>query len=362
MRLEDELEEEIRSKNKSKMYITGILTASFFVLFVLIVVLITNPDKFGKKKTVNKPETETETKDDFGGLISGSSLVSDDLDIWEEYKETESATEAIAEPEPEASSEEEKKDENANKTKIVHADGTEEWVQINKYIAANEYDNSFFTMGNGRMAYYEDGRKVSFTGINVTGYKDYIDFHELKDDGVDFVMLRLGQRGYTTGTLQVDTTFYDYYNEAQNAGLDVGVTFYSQAVSLEEAVEEADFVVESLKDISITYPVVFDMEAISFDDARTDALSKEQKTQIAKAFLEEIEKNGYIGCLYGNKEWLLSKLNFVVLSDFDIWYKEAEEIPDFPYRYHMWQYGKGDVTGISGDADLIISMVDYSVK
>lgn len=366
MKLEDEFFEEDISKKNINFWLIGALSVSGFVLLILLVVVLTNPDRFSGHPVI---PSSTETASDIadptvGGLVSGSTLVSGDLDIWEEYQteDENSLEEDLSESSTEETSSEEDKSENGTKVKVVHSDGKEEWIQINKYIPQNEFDDSFFTMGNGRLSYFVDGRDISTTGLNISGSRDYIDFHELKEDGIDFVMLRLGQRGYTTGTLQVDENFYDYITNAQNAGLDVGVTFYSQAVNTEEAVEEAEFVIDVLKDYKITYPVAYDMEVISWDDARTDSIQKEQKTQIAKAFLERIESEGYIGTLYGDKEWLLTKLNFVSLSNFDVWYSEEEDLPDFPYRFHMWEYGKGEVTGMSDLGKLTICLVDYSVK
>lgn len=176
-------------------------------------------------------------------------------------------------------------------------------------------------------------------------------------------MIRVGARGYSTGQITLDENFDDNIIRAQEAGLDVGVYFYSQAVTEEEAIEEANFVLEHIQNYQVTYPVAFWMENISNDKARIDELSKNDKTTIARAFLNTVKDAGYMPMVYGTKEWLIKDVDLSKLSDYDIWLSQNGDVPDYPYRFSMWQYSStGDIDGISGYADLNITFIDYSAK
>ena len=143
----------------------------------------------------------------------------------------------------------------------------------------------------------------------------------------------------------------------------VGLYFFSQAVTVEEAIEEANFVIARIGEHKISYPIAFDMEFIENDNARIETLTRTEKTDIALAFLQRIEEAGYVGMLYGNKEWLLKRVELHRFEDYDIWLTQEEDIPDYPYIYSMWQYTRqGEVYGIEGYVDLNISFIDYSAR
>ena len=130
-----------------------------------------------------------------------------------------------------------------------------------------------------------------------------------------------------------------------------------------EAVEEANFVISKIGEHKITYPIAFDMEFIANDNSRIETLTRNEKTNIALAFLNRIEEAGYTGMLYGNKEWLLKRIDLSKFEKYDIWLSQEEDIPDYPYTYSMWQYTRqGEVYGIDGYVDLNISFIDYSAR
>ena len=213
------------------------------------------------------------------------------------------------------------------------------------------------------MKYHEEGNLVSFVGADISKNQDYVDFVELKKAGVDYVMLRVGARGYGSGQLVLDEYFADNIRRASDAGLEIGVYFSSQAITTDEAVEEANMVLENIRDYSITYPVAFRMESVENDASRIDSLSKSEKTEIARAFLDAVQNAGYKPMLYGNKEWLLKQIDLSKLTSYDIWLSQEEDIPDYPYRFTMWQYTKkASIDGIAGNASLNISFIDYSEK
>lgn len=151
---------------------------------------------------------------------------------------------------------------------------------------------------------------------------------------------------------------------AQAAGLDVGVYFFSQAVSEAEAVEEADFCFDILAEAGITdasqldMPVVFDPESILHDDSRTDNVSGEQFTKNCIAFCNEVESRGFDSMIYANTTWEAYMLDLGKLHDYPIWYADYAQEVQSPYDYVMWQYSeKGEVPGIDGPVDLNIQYI-----
>ena len=248
-------------------------------------------------------------------------------------------------------------------TLLTYADGTEEWVLINPYLEQNTYDYTNLQMKGDKMSYYDNGRDISYLGLDLSKYNGDVDFTAVKSEGIDFVMIRLGSRGYGSGQITLDEKFEENITKAIGAGLEVGVYFFSQAVTAEEAVEESNFIVQTLANYKITYPVVFDMEYVQNDKARIEALSRDEKTAVAKAFLQNTKVAGYQPMIYGAKEWLIREIDLTKLTEYDIWLSQQKEIPDYPYKFQMWQYSlKGKIGGVNGDVGLNISFVDYSEK
>lgn len=248
-------------------------------------------------------------------------------------------------------------------TLLTYADGTEEWVLINPYLEQNTYDYTNLQMKADKMSYYDNGRSVSYLGADLSKYNGEVDFAALKEEGIDFVMIRLGARGYGSGQIALDEKFEEYITKATGAGLEVGVYFFSQAITAEEAVEESNFIVQTLANYKITYPIAFDMEYVQNDKARVEALSREEKTAVAKAFLQNTKVAGYHPMIYGTKEWLIREIDLTKLTEYDIWLSQQKDIPDYPYKFQMWQYTlEGKTGGVNGDVGLNISFVDYSEK
>lgn len=248
-------------------------------------------------------------------------------------------------------------------TLVKGRDGSEEWVLINPYLEQNTYDFSNLSWKNKKMVYNEDGRQTSYVGVDLSKHNNTVDFVSMKASGVDFVMLRVGSRGYGSGQIMPDEKFVEYITQATQAGLQIGVYFYSQAITKDEAIEEANFVIQNLANYTLTYPVAFDMEYANNDSARIDVLTREEKTTIAKTFLKTIKEAGYKPMIYGTKEWLLKEIDLTKLTEYDIWLSQQENEPDYPYQFQMWQYSlSGTVSGVTGTVDMNISFVDYSEK
>ncbi len=175
-------------------------------------------------------------------------------------------------------------------------------------------------------------------------------------------MVRVGYRSYGGGEIKLDDSFAKNLSGASEAGIKTGVYFFSQAVSTDEAIEEADAILDAIKPFDITYPVVFDWEIIYDDKARTDNVPVETLTDSCIAFCERIKSAGYTPMIYQNKRTTLFKLDLPRLQDYDFWLAEYnDEGPSYYYDIDMWQYScKGTVPGISGEVDLNISFKDYS--
>lgn len=364
MRLPDDYEDQSKM---TPTVVSAIVAVTLFVTFILIVVLLLNNNRRPNRVVVPAQEAELSstsvseypnTKD----LISDSKLSPDDLDFWDMYP-PKKEEEIKAEKETPKEIIENDPSTDGKHTLIQYADGKEEWLLINPYLPKNDYDYTKLVCQSELMKYYVEGKQVSFVGADISKYQDYVDFVKLKKAGVDFVMLRVGARGYGSGQLVTDEYFADNIKRASDAGLKIGVYFFSQAISEDEAVEEANLVLENIKDYQVTYPIAFDMEYVENDTARVEALSKAEKTTVTKAFLDTVKNAGYIPMIYGNKEWLLKRIDLSKLTAYDIWLSQQTDVPDYPYQFTMWQYSNtGNIEGIAGFANLDISFIDYSEK
>lgn len=343
------------------------LGVSFFVLMILVLVVTMNLDKKPAKQNnvVKQEEIAEETSEEQKGHEIGGDLVAGDLDFWDMYpvKAEPEIEEVKAEEIPEEEEAEEDPSKDGKHVEIEKPDGTTEWIEINPEWKKNTYDFSNLVSKNDLLHYYADGKQVSYLGVDLSKYQKEVDFAAIQKEGIDFCMLRVGARGYETGVLQEDEKYQEYMKGAADVNMPVGLYFFSQAVTETEAIEEADFVISRIGEYKISYPIAFDMEFIENDTSRVETLTKTEKTNIALAFLERIETAGFTGMLYGNKEWLLTRIDLSKFDKYDIWLTEEESIPDYPYVYSMWQYTRqGEVYGIDGYVDLNISFVDYSAR
>jgi GH25 family lysozyme M1 (1,4-beta-N-acetylmuramidase) len=234
-------------------------------------------------------------------------------------------------------------------------------VPLSNKIPRLSYQPENFIQSNGKLEYLEQGVKKSIHGIDVSKYQGNIDWKKVKDSGVEFAILRLGFRGFNEGTLEIDPYFIQNIKEATKAGVSVGVYFFSQATTLEEANEEAEFVLEQIKDYKISYPVIFDTEYVTTYDARANKLSRQLRTDITKTFCEKIQKSGYHPMIYANTKWMVMGIDLEQLSTYDLWFAYYGNNLIFPYDFQMYQYSdSGKIPGIKGNVDLNISFIDYA--
>ncbi len=239
-----------------------------------------------------------------------------------------------------------------DKLQIYDIDEGYLWVDYIKNIKHHKYIWSNLKQENGYLK-YEDENYTSIAGVDVSYYQGEIDWNKVKQTEIEFAILRLGYRGYGNGKLVVDKNYYEYLEGATNAGLQIGIYFFSQAINEQEAVEEAEFVINNLQNYKISYPICFDTEKIKNDTSRAENLTVEERTNIAKAFCNKIEEAGYETAIYANAKWLTTALNLKDLQQYKIWYADYQENPIYPYEFAMWQYTQtGTVQGINTNVDI----------
>lgn len=217
-----------------------------------------------------------------------------------------------------------------------------------------EYDLSKLKNDKNGYMSYEDDRYKSRLIIDVSSHNGEIDWNKVKESGVDGAMIRLGYRGYGDATIVEDECFQKNIAGAKNAGLKVGVYFFSQATTPEEAIEEAEYVTEKIWGRGVSLPVAFDMEPFMGNERFLNHDIK-SKTEMADAFLKVITKFGYEPILYGNPTWLTNDVDISKLTEYPIWLAHYTYSTEWPYMFRMWQFtSQGRVNGISGDVDLNI--------
>ena len=233
-------------------------------------------------------------------------------------------------------------------------------LDILKDVPVNSYNPNNFYLTNGIMQ-YRSTTVQTYSGIDVSRYQGTIDWKKVKAAGISFAIIRLGFRGYEAGSLNLDENFERNIKGATEAGIDVGVYFFSQAITEKEAIEEADYVLSRIGKYKITYPVVFDWEVIGGSTARTDNMDMTILSQSATAFCKKISDAGYKPMIYFNAYCGYLKYNLSKIANIDFWYAQYSEKPTFYYNFQMWQYtSSGKVDGIAGNVDMNISFKKYS--
>ena len=192
-------------------------------------------------------------------------------------------------------------------------------------------------------------------GIDVSVHQQQIDWEQVKAAGIDFVMVRLGYRGYETGLLNEDKFARANLDGARQAGLLVGAYFFSQATGAEEAKEEARFSLEILGDFSLDLPLVFDWEMAQ----RTENVDKQTVTECALAFCAVVEGAGLEPMIYFNSYQTRTQIDLHQLADYAWWLALYNTEGTFPCRFDMWQYSsEGTVPGIEGNVDLNVMITE----
>ena len=220
-------------------------------------------------------------------------------------------------------------------------------------LTANPYGPEDFAFADGYLTCLAD---ESWLGIDVSEHQGVIDWETVATTPVKFAMVRLAFRGWgSEGNIHADSQGIANLTGARDAGLQVGVYFFSQAISVEEAIEEAHFLLALLDGQDLDLPVVFDWETVSSDEARTAKMDKKTLNACAQAFCQEIEKAGYEAMVYFNLDLSKRMLRLIDLQEagYDFWLAMYSEELRSAYRVRMWQYtDSGTVDGIQGKVDL----------
>ena len=252
-------------------------------------------------------------------------------------------------------------DPHAGMVEVSDGNGGTIWVTKYDSLEASDFNASEFTT-DGSYIDYTGSEYTALRGIDVSEHQGTIDWNAVKNDGVRFAVIRAGYRGYKQGGLATDACFQQNIEGALAAGLQVGVYFFSQAVSADEGQAEAAYLLDLIKNYKVTLPVFFDWERVeNVGTTRVDAVTGDTITAAALAFCKAVKAGGYEPGVYfyrslGYYEYKLSKL-----SDYIFWVGAPGTSPDFYYRHTFWQYSaEGTVSGIQKATDLDIWFVKKS--
>ena len=216
--------------------------------------------------------------------------------------------------------------------------------------------SNFIKNENNEISYIKDSKVISHKGIDVSRFQGKIEWNKVKASGVEYAMIRTGYRAYGTGIITPDTSFKENIEGAIANNISVGVYFFTQAVNNEEAIEEANYVLDSIKGYNVTYPIVIDVEEILNDTYRQQSLSQKELTDIVITFCNTISQSGYTPMIYYNLKGMCKYLDFTQLESYEKWFAFYDDNPYIPYDISMWQYtDSGTVDGITGKVDLNIS-------
>lgn len=255
-------------------------------------------------------------------------------------------------------------DKQASDGRIVIKDLYNGEMEIPKYdIPISQYSKNKFVEESGIITYGDNYAQ----GITVHSNLGDIDWEQVAGAGIDFVMIRVGYRNYNRGDIQIDEKFEQNIQGAADAGLDIGVYFYSQAISTLEAEQEAEEVLERIKSYSITYPVAIVWEFVTNPKEgvtpRTQNCTKTEITSYINAFCDKVKKTGYKAAYSATKTMGYEEIDISKLTAYDLWYYEYRSAPSFYYDFKMWLYStEGTVPGISesNSVSMTLAMNKYS--
>lgn len=222
-------------------------------------------------------------------------------------------------------------------------------------------DKSLFVKNEetGIITYSGDAKTQA--GIDVSKFQGKVDWNKVKATGVTFAFVRGGYRGYTAGNIVADEYGVANLKGAKAAGINAGVYFFTQAITVDEAKKEAEFSAKVMKDAGYDKGIiVFDTEAYDTkEEARGNKISREERTKICKAFAEKVKALGYTPVIYFNTRWAYIGLDLNELSEYPMWYACYSNEMTLPYAFDIWQYSdKGVIAGVNGKADFNIMFKD----
>ena len=198
-------------------------------------------------------------------------------------------------------------------------------------------------------------------GIDISYIQGNIDYEQIDKNEVNFVMMRIGYRGYGNGQIVEDKFFVRNLKGCLMYNIPFGIYFFSQAKNEQEGREEAKWIIDKIKSYKIQYPIVIDTEESGHinGNGRADNISPADRTMAVIGFCDELERNNYYAAIYCSESWYKNKLLPYKLLAYDVWVANWNKKPAGTY-YGMWQYSsKGRRKGISVDVDLNRAYKDY---
>ena len=243
-----------------------------------------------------------------------------------------------------------------NEAEKLNYSGLSEETEESHY-PVSDINHEYFFQDEYNFRSYDDGKITSRRGIDVSEHQGDIDWEKVKESGVEFAFIRVGYRTYDGGNIKEDNKFRYNIEGALENGIEVGVYFFSQAISVDESIEEAKFTVDQIRDYNVTLPIAHDMEEVTEED-RIMHLTSDDRTAIADAFCEIVENYGYDSLIYANPSWLLTKLNIFKIRDRNVWLAHYTDKTPYIFRYEIWQYSdSGIIDGIDEPVDLNVMFI-----
>lgn len=225
------------------------------------------------------------------------------------------------------------------------------WVEPLDGVKPFGYDSAVFGVDGNAVTCMAQGYTV-LQGVDVSGFQGDIDWERVKADGIDFAIVRVGGRFMQSGGLYDDSYFERNVEGALAAGLQVGVYFFSQAITPEEGVEEAEYVLSKIEGYDITMPVIMDWEHLDGSESRVYGVEPAQVTASVRAFCDRVRQAGYEPMIYMNSYCGYIKMDLRQLTDVGFWFAQYTPEPVFRYHFDLWQYtDRGQVDGINGNVD-----------
>ena len=254
--------------------------------------------------------------------------------------------------------------------RLMNVDVTQGMFRYNNYWL-DELDGVPLTSFSKNQFGKDEQGRVTYSGgyyahgIDVSGHKGDIDWEAVAGDGIDFAIIRAGNRFYgkdSSGAVVSDSYFEANMQGAIDAGLDVGAYFFSNAITVEEAIEEADLLLSKLEPYRehITYPVVCDWEFLGGKESRAYGVDARVITQCIDTFCRRVEEAGYTPMLYFNKYCGYVKMDLSKLTQYHFWYAEYSNYPSSIYDFQFWQYSSsGKVAGIGSSVDMDLCFIPF---
>lgn len=254
----------------------------------------------------------------------------------------------------------------------IKSKSTDLYMDVNGNGTANGTNIGLYAANDSIAQMFKFNTLLRRKGIDVSHHNGVINWNLVKQSGqVDYAIIRAGYRGYRTGAIVTDYQFDNNIKGIKNNRIDIGLYFFTQAINVQEAIEEANYVIKLVReyDIKLKYPIYIDSEyteASSYNPGRADGLDKGTRTDICKAFCDTIRNAGYTPGIYASKNWFYNNLDISKLGSYDIWVAHytgnVNKQTDYKYRYDMWQYtSSGNVSGVYGPVENGVIRVDMNI-